>query len=484
MNRAPVRACGAFALACVLLGCPRTPTPRDAGPSAADRADAARIARERAELARIDRDFPQHGLVKGRQITIFAGPDRASQELGWLRRGQRIRVARERQRGPGCTEGWFAMHPRGLVCAGTDVLIAETPPEPEWRGTSTAVEAPMPYDYFFVTAYTSVYFRPPEPAEWRASIDYVGRYRHFAEEEPERLADFREGKIRGEPAKPPVMFEVLSRGYMIASPHEDSREGRDYVKTVMGRYVALGHLSPRRGSAFHGFELGSGEHTLPFAVVNRPTPLERAVDRGRDGIRFVDDDTQRMARYELLGDRWKGRIRLGDYNVHRVGEDRYLKEWYVSVLDRVTPDFEVANDEVWIHVDLSEQTLLVYRGTTPFYGTLVSTGMPGHETPRGHFRIQRKFVGSTMDDLGPEVGGDDYRIEDVPYTQYFRDSVALHGAFWHDRFGVARSHGCVNLAPTDAFRIFQLTRPTVPPGWHGVPTNTSGEQGTRVWVTP
>ena len=36
----------------------------------------------------------------------------------------------------------------------------------------------------------------------------------------------------------------------------------------------------------------------------------------------------------------------------------------------------------------------------------------------------------------------------------------------HDRFGVPKSHGCINLAPEDARRLFFFTEPEVPPGWH------------------
>jgi hypothetical protein len=51
---------------------------------------------------------------------------------------------------------------------------------------------------------------------------------------------------------------------------------------------------------------------------------------------------------------------------------------------------------------------------------------------------------------------------------YFEGSYALHGAFWHDRFGQVRSHGCVNLAPEDARWLFRWTTPLLPAGWHGV----------------
>jgi hypothetical protein len=51
---------------------------------------------------------------------------------------------------------------------------------------------------------------------------------------------------------------------------------------------------------------------------------------------------------------------------------------------------------------------------------------------------------------------------------YFLGSYALHAAFWHERFGHPRSHGCVNLAPRDARWLFFWTLPELPSAWHGV----------------
>jgi lipoprotein-anchoring transpeptidase ErfK/SrfK len=68
----------------------------------------------------------------------------------------------------------------------------------------------------------------------------------------------------------------------------------------------------------------------------------------------------------------------------------------------------------------------------------------------------------------------------VPYVQYFHEGYALHSAYWHDHFGVARSHGCINLAPIDAQRVFGFTDPPVPEGWHG--TNVDPGRGTTIVV--
>jgi lipoprotein-anchoring transpeptidase ErfK/SrfK len=115
---------------------------------------------------------------------------------------------------------------------------------------------------------------------------------------------------------------------------------------------------------------------------------------------------------------------------------------------------------------------VLYEGVKPVYATLISSGEAGLEdaahttaTKRGIFRIHTKHVSATMssDELGEE-----FELRDVPYVQYFdKEGYALHGAYWHDRFGTPKSHGCLNLAPEDARRIFYWTEPQVPTGWHG-----------------
>jgi len=140
----------------------------------------------------------------------------------------------------------------------------------------------------------------------------------------------------------------------------------------------------------------------------------------------------------------------------------------------------VGADARWIHVDLSEQTLVAYEGDRPVFATIVSTGAQGFETPRGLFRIQSKHVSTTMDNLA--AAGAEYSIEDVPWTMYFEGNYALHGAFWHSNFGRVRSHGCVNLAPTDARWLFRWSTPTLPESWHGG-FATRSSPGTHVLIT-
>jgi lipoprotein-anchoring transpeptidase ErfK/SrfK len=80
---------------------------------------------------------------------------------------------------------------------------------------------------------------------------------------------------------------------------------------------------------------------------------------------------------------------------------------------------------------------------------------------------------------GDELG-DEFDLRDVPYVEFFTQGYAFHAAYWHDAFGTARSHGCVNLSPLDARWLFHFTEPAVPQGWHGA----FSRDGTLVSITP
>lgn len=155
-------------------------------------------------------------------------------------------------------------------------------------------------------------------------------------------------------------------------------------------------------------------------------------------------------------------------------EARSLREWS-PVIPR-PPHMDA--DEVWIDVDLDRQILTVLAGDAPIFVTLVSSGRRS-PTPRGIFRVQHKLVEDTMTSA---PGADDvYEVEAVPFVQYFAGGYALHGAYWHNRFGRPLSHGCVNLSPADAKQVFALTGPHLGPGWAEA-FETVHERGTVVQV--
>lgn len=97
-----------------------------------------------------------------------------------------------------------------------------------------------------------------------------------------------------------------------------------------------------------------------------------------------------------------------------------------------------------IEVDLSDQWMYAFEGEQMVFNAGVSTGKKGWETPVGRFKVYAKVPLQTMDG---SAKGETWEVPDVPNILYFYRNVALHGTYWHNRFGTGArlSHGCVNL---------------------------------------
>lgn len=115
------------------------------------------------------------------------------------------------------------------------------------------------------------------------------------------------------------------------------------------------------------------------------------------------------------------------------------------------------NGEKHIYVDLASQTLSAYQGDTLFMQTLISSGK-WFPTPTGDFKIWRSVRATKMS--GGEGAGY-YYLPNVPFVMFFSGSgiaagrgFSLHGTYWHNNFGHAMSHGCVNMRTVDAEKIF------------------------------
>lgn len=103
----------------------------------------------------------------------------------------------------------------------------------------------------------------------------------------------------------------------------------------------------------------------------------------------------------------------------------------------------------WVDVNLSQQKVTAYIGSTPIKTVWTSTGTRIHPTVVGTFRVWIK-IRSTRMSGGSRARGDYYSLPNVPYVMYFYRGYGLHGTYWHHNFGHPMSHGCVNLTIADS----------------------------------
>lgn len=121
--------------------------------------------------------------------------------------------------------------------------------------------------------------------------------------------------------------------------------------------------------------------------------------------------------------------------------------------------------EKWIDVDLSEQRVVAYEGTTPVKSFIISSGLPSTPTVTGTFRIWAKVPVQDMYG-GNRAAGNYYYLRNVPWVQYFYEDYAFHGTTWHANFGRPASRGCINMSPADAQWLFEWAGPTMDgTGW-------------------
>jgi hypothetical protein len=347
------------------------------------------------------------------------------------------------KRGAGCKGAWLEIGPNAWVCEDA-VETSTAAPIEAGRSVLPFNADGLPYRYFFVGPGGSAAYKQ------LTSVEVT---------EPDM---------------------ALQPGFAVAITAERTIDGARYGRTGHALWVPMRDLGAVRSFAFQGETIKDTPNgRIPVAwivsdharVLAKPTggAVTSASKARFEAVPVLDV-------VEGFGGRF---LRIGD-GAWIAGKDAR----HPALSD---PPSEVDADagERWIDVDLETQTLVAYEGKRPVFATIVSTGKgkPGTPlgTPKGVHRIWIKLLTSDMDNLEDENAARYYRMEDVPWVQYFSKGVGLHGAFWHRSFGFVRSHGCVNLSPLDAQRLFAWTGPHLPAGWTAA-FPTAHEPGTVIRV--
>jgi hypothetical protein len=106
------------------------------------------------------------------------------------------------------------------------------------------------------------------------------------------------------------------------------------------------------------------------------------------------------------------------------------------------------------------QTLICYEGDEVVFTTKFAGGLGGAlSTPPGQYHVLLKQASRHMANTSyagqppaEQATTDIFDLPGVPWNIFFTlRGHAIHGAYWHNDFGVRRSHGCVNV-PIDAGR--------------------------------
>jgi hypothetical protein len=150
---------------------------------------------------------------------------------------------------------------------------------------------------------------------------------------------------------------------------------------------------------------------------------------------------------------------------------------------------DVLPEQKYIEVSLDNQELTAYENSKIIFKTKISSGLdytpPGEstwKTPTGDFHIQSKMISKHMGNETPYANYSKgaYVLPGVSWVSFFvmgTVGIAFHGTYWHQDFGVQKSHGCINMKTDEARWIFRWATPEADP--QSIETNG---YGTRVHV--
>ena len=407
-----------------------------------------------------------------RTVAVRLGPDDGSKRIGTIAQDTRV-VWHDVSAGPGCRKSWYELEPHGWVCGDFLDPTTKTPSTFEMPRLDRGEMIPGTYGKV-IEAGAVLYVKARPPSSKPASKkDRQGRKgdRRAPEEPPEDLGpvtspeagegpkDFAgaaaaAGLTKGRPLLGSVNVrkygELVSKGKVFWKVARNAEE-----------YLPAAHVREHKPSTFQGTRLGDDTGmTVPIAFVwprgGATMAWTRGAARGGGTRRQLAQKTP----VPVLESAQEGATVFA----YRIGDSEWIDAANVRIARPVPLPAGLKPGERWIDVDLDTQILVAYEGDLPVYATLVSTGLKDTPTETGVYRVWKKVAETDMKGLS---GEDPYSVATVPWTQFFspEKGLALHTAYWHDRFGIQKSHGCVNLAPRDARWLYFFTDPQVPPGW-------------------
>ena len=221
-----------------------------------------------------------------------------------------------------------------------------------------------------------------------------------------------------------------------------------------GRWIRRDDATYSQASYFTGETLSNLDY--PFAFI---------LDKSRIFVSLFPGGPRSQAngrwlkRYELVNI-FATATDSDGWHWYMIGPNQWVEQRFVAKVQQIKRPEGVSGR--WVAVDLYEQTLVAYEDDTPVFATLISSGLPTHETPEGLFNVWASLPRDAM--AGATGAPSAYALQSVPWVMYFNGGISLHGTYWHDLFGYRQSHGCVNLSISDAKWLFDWFHAGLPEG--------------------
>ena len=238
-----------------------------------------------------------------------------------------------------------------------------------------------------------------------------------------------------------------------------------------GGYINAGYVQPVKNIKNLPIDVLPAYGTTPGMWVKITVPVSELILDGAAGSYWMQHTLKPRAYYGQIY--WADSIKQDENGktmyrmTQRVGcqEEYYWTD--AESCKPLTPDdispISPNVEDKKVVVNLKRQTLSCFENGSEVYFCRVSTGpktSEGWSTTPGDHPIWRKSVSMHMSANG--TYGEAFDTPGIGWATLFTNSgAAVHTAYWHNEFGFARSHGCVNCLPEDAQFVWRWTTPQV-----------------------
>ena len=229
-------------------------------------------------------------------------------------------------------------------------------------------------------------------------------------------------------------------------------DGKRIYMIAPGQWMTANDVSRVSSPVFQGVEV-TQTPSRPFGwILTYLSPTGYVETKRTPGTANDDYTGNRLQNHDLV---WVyDETEADGLTWYQVGPDAWVDGRFVArVVPNTTPP-EGVDGGRWIEVNLYEQTVAVYDDYQLVFATLIASGLEPFWTRPGLFQIYEKLETTPMRGSFEADRSDAYYLEDVPWTMYFDEARALHGAYWRANLGFPQSHGCVNLSVGDARWLF------------------------------
>ena len=369
---------------------------------------------------------------------VYDQPAHDSRRIGWLHAGARVARSERPISKQDCTDGWYAIYPRGFVCIGQGATVDMNHPTLTAMSLEPKLNEPLPYPYAQTRVPTEVFAPNTEPED---GVHPIAKLREAA------------------------TLAVVGSWQAL----DDTDQRQKLALTTRGTFVRVDDLRAVKLPPPRGVQIDGTHFTVPLGFVVG----EHAKRWRLDGDEATPVNALASGAVLALGHKTRT---LGDSRYCALEDGAWVLQSDVVVVRRRNdwPSF-ACGARHWVDLDVDDGIVVLYEGERAVFAAPTLT-VP---TNKRSLAARATVVSAKcVTDNGLDAN---HEVYDAPWVIELANGMRLYGSLRPSR-RPALDASRVELTPQDAQRVWAWVAPALPQGWHAVMASSDADRQTNVLV--